>query len=152
MTFEIPKHAIPAFLRLAEKDDLTKHVFLWGQYMDSFTTPLFIENGDELYQTQRAMHEAGFSPSSDTMDAIEWRMALLAEMFEGNLIIPTGVADRLTVTHTAECFVLSYESIGRMRDWCWINQRADEQFRLDRPYDVMEAIARRFAEPWNNTN
>lgn len=152
MAFEIPKHAIPAFLRLAEKDELTKHVWMWGQYMDSFAMPLFLEDGSELFQTQRAMHEAGIRPSSDELDVMKWRVAMLAEMFEGDLIIATGVADRLTVTHTTECFVLSYESIGRMRDWCWINQNADEQFRLDRPDAVMEAIARRFVEPWNNTN
>jgi hypothetical protein len=150
MAFEIPKHAIPAFLKLVDKEDIAEKVWMWGQYMDSFNTPHFIETGDNLFETQSGMFKEQFDKDSPILTAQIWRMVLLAEMFEGGLIIPTGVADRLTVTPTDTCFVLSYESIGRLRDWCWINQRADEQYRLDRPYDLMEAIARRFPEPWNN--
>jgi hypothetical protein len=152
MPFEIPKHAIPAFLRLVEIKDLSKHVWMWGQYMDSFDRPLFIETGEHIFETPTAMHHAGFTTDHELPDAMQWCTAMLTELFEGGLIIATGVADRLTVTPTDTCFVLSYESIGRMRDWCWINQRADEQFRLDRPYDLMKAIVRRFPEPWNNIN
>lgn len=151
MRFDIPQHAIPSFLRLVEKDELAKHVWMWGQYMDSFSTPLYIETGVPLYETQSAMMQAGFTSDSDVLEAMKWRMALLTEMFEDGIHVHTGVADRLSVRMASDCYVLSYESIGRIRDWCWINQNADEQFRLDRPFDVMAALVRRFPNPHDNT-
>ncbi|MNT83091.1 hypothetical protein D3C72_2229110 [compost metagenome] len=77
-------------------------------------------------------------------------MTLLAEMFESGVHLQTDVADRLSVHMTSDAFVVSYQSIGRYRDWCWIDQRADEQFHLSRPFDVMECLARRFKNPHDN--
>ena len=151
MGFDIPKHAIPAFMRLAEKEDIAKNVWMWGQYMDSFDTPIFIETGEHLYETQIAMFKERFDEDSSILTAQVWRMALLAEMFENGIHLNVDVADRLSVCMTSEAFVISHESIGRYREWCWIDQRANESFRLDRPFDVMLALARRFKNPHDNT-
>ncbi|MNE47963.1 hypothetical protein D3C87_1030370 [compost metagenome] len=150
MSFDIPKHAIPAFLRLAEKEDIAKNAWMWGQYMDSFSRPLFIENSTELFKSQREAHEAGFGPDSNDLSGGEWRFEFLTEMFKEGIHLQTDVADRLSVHMTTDTFVVSYQSIGRYRDWCWIDQRADECFPLNRPFEVMEALARRFKNPHDN--
>jgi hypothetical protein len=85
------------------------------------------------------------------MEGMMWRMAMLAEMFESSIHLQTDVADRLTVSMTSESFLISHQSIGRYSEWCWIDQRNDEHVPLDRPFDVMLALARRFKNPHDNS-
>ncbi|QBJ02682.1 hypothetical protein MZD04_gp155 [Pseudomonas phage Psa21] len=148
MPFDIPKHAIAAFLRLAEKDDLVKNVSIWSQYMESFTTPGFIENGEWLFSAHMSLSRVSGTLDFDTMDAMAARMLLLVDLFKDGITLQTDVAERLVVKRLEDSYTLSHESIGRMRDWVYIDQGNTQTFPIDKPYAVMEAIAKRFSEPW----
>jgi hypothetical protein len=144
MAFDIPKHAIQAFLALVDKENLVKNVWQWGVYMESFTTPGFVVNGNNLFTAQQYMNDAGYTAKSHILDAYQWRLQLLEDMFKEELTIDIAVGDRLVVRKVGKEYILSCESIGRMSQWCWINQLDDQAFPLYRPHDVLAAIVKSY--------
>lgn len=140
MPFEIPKYAIQPFLNLLDKENIANRVWMWGQYMDSFATPIFIEKGEVLFSKQNEMHNSGFDKHSSIIDAYKWRTELLADLFKDGFIIEYKVANRLVVNVTEHEYIIVHESIGRMQDWCWIDQLNTQHFFIYEPHRVLEWI------------
>ncbi|WDS62285.1 hypothetical protein [Pseudomonas phage D6] len=145
--FDIPLNAIPAFLRLVEKDDLADNIFMWGIYMESFNTPWYVENhGENLYTTQDDMRRASFDKYADILECQMWRTALLGEMFNRGITIRCNCADRFVVELEGDELQIRFESIGRYRSWCWIDQKQTEKFPADKPFEVMERLVKLYQE------
>ena len=142
--FIIPDYAKDAFLRLSNNDDeMVTKIWTWAQYADGMSTPTFIETGHHLFEVPNKALSGGFDVTCDFLDAQHWRMEMLAEMFNKGLELRTGLTTRLTATPFDKYFVINTHSIGRYREWCWIDQRDAIEFPQDRPFDVMVELARR---------
>ena len=137
MPFEIPKHAIPAFFKMLEKEDLVDNVRVFGLYMDHLG---FRREEPALFSAHNKMHESGYNEHSSIIDAYQWRTELLADLFKDGFIIEYKVAERLVVTTTKDEYIVALESIGRYREWCWIDQGDTKPFFIFEPGRVLEYL------------
>lgn len=131
MIFELPKHAIKAFMAVSSdnKIDLGYNVFTLMTYMESFTIPHFVENGEYLFRSYLELKKNKFDSDAPYLEIIEAKKALLEDLFKNGFVIQYGVADRLVVEVNATGdYTIREESVGRMRDWCWIDQGSKKLF------------------------
>lgn len=145
--FELPNHLVKPFLSLGNESDLPARVFMWGQYISGIVTPLFVEDGTELFTVQDEMHQANFSTDSSFEEAVVWRDRFLAELFNKGIAIQGGVADRVRVEKQGdESYVVNDDSIGLLSRWCWINQRNSTEFPITHPYTTFMEVAKRISQ------
>lgn len=145
--FTVPEYAKAAFLKLADNDaEVSEKVWTWTQYAFGMSSPVYIETGKEMLDVPARALLAGFEVACPIIDAQQWRMEMLAEMFNKGLELRTGLTTRLVVEPYRDKYVINTHSIGRYREWCWIDQKDAIEFPQDRPYDVMVELARRAAD------
>lgn len=132
MIFELPKHAIKAFMNLSKNDEniLGDAVSIWIHYMESFATPYYLETGfNQFPDSSEFLTTKLWHGNVEYSKKIDARKVLLKDLFKGGFVIQYGVADRLVVEINANGdYTIREESVGRMRDWCWIDQGSRKLF------------------------
>lgn len=137
--FDIPKYCLESFLALASYTDTATAVGNWGVYMDS------INRAESLIKLT-----ASFPVHSEVLERLrcerpsaspdDLRHAMLTELFTAGISVQATCADRVTVERIENSFVVHEESIGRMRNWCWIDQRSSVYFPVALTMNAMVHI------------